>query len=113
MLFHRSQSDQGDFSLRVSRDPGTYVVEVYGELDAGTAGLMESTIQYGEDSSARKIIVDLSGVEFVASDVMEVLVDADARSRDNGHRLVMLRAPNHVHRVFERSGLAARLQFID
>jgi len=109
----QSSRDSGDnFALRVSCDGGNYVLEAYGQLDAGTAGLLHSTIQHGEETSARSIVVDLSGVDSVAFDVMQVLVAAGARSRDDGHRLVMLRAPNHVHRAFEQRGLAAALPFI-
>ena len=109
----RSGRDHRDhFELRISSDGGSYVLEAYGLFDGGTAGLLESTIRHGEETSCRNIVVDLSGVDFVASAVMEVLADADARSHGDVHRLLMLRAPNDVHRAFEQSGLAARLPFI-
>jgi anti-sigma B factor antagonist len=117
MFFHtRSQLvsyGPDHFALRVSHDPDSYVLEVYGELDLHTAGLMESRIEEGESTSARRVLVDLSGVDYMAAAGMKVLADADARSRADGHRLALLRAPDHVHRVLERVGLAASLPFLD
>jgi anti-anti-sigma factor len=117
MLSHRfSRSDReehGNFALRISRDTDSYVLEAFGALDADMAGLVESTLQHGEESSADRIVVDLSGVDFLATDVVMALVDAGARSRDNGRRLALLRAPDHVHGVLVRTGVAARLPFVD
>ena len=91
MFFARSSAQVGDecdhFALRVSDEPDTHVIEVYGELDVDTAPLMASRIVEGEDTTSHRILVDLSGVDFMASAGMAVLVEADARSRNNGHRL--------------------------
>jgi anti-sigma B factor antagonist len=108
---HRHYGD--NFSLRTSRDPDSYVLEVYGELDLQTAGLLQSGIEQAESSSADRVVVDLSGVDFMASAGMRVLLDADARSRANGHRLALLRPPDHVQRALEHAGIAARLPFAD
>jgi anti-anti-sigma factor len=112
--FSRSDPEaHGNFALRISRDPGSYVLEAFGALDADTAGLMESTLQHGEESSADRIVVDLSGVDFLATDVVTVLLEADTRSRGNGRRLALLRAPDHVQSALVEAGVAARLPFVD
>jgi anti-sigma B factor antagonist len=119
MLFSRSSSSlplchYGDhFALRASRDPGSYVLEVYGELDVHTAGLLESRIEDAESTSADHVLVDLSGVDFMASAGLKVLAAADARSRSTGHTLGLLRPPADVQCVLERVGLADCLPFRD
>lgn len=101
------------FALRVSHDPRSYVLEVYGELDVHTAALLESRIEEAESSPADRVLVDLSGVDFMASAGMKVLADAAARSRANGHRLALLRAPDPVHFMLDEVGLAGHLPFRD
>jgi len=117
MLFNShpsTLSSDGDrYALRVSHDPGTFVIEAYGELDAHASRRMESLIERGESTSADRVLVDLSGVDFMAIAGMKVLADAEARSCANGQRLVLLRAPDHVHSAIERVGIAARLRFLD
>jgi anti-anti-sigma factor len=113
MLFSmpsRLVREDGDhFAIRASHDSEDYVLEVYGELDLYTAALLESSIGEAENTAAKRILVDLSGVDFMASVGIKVLLDAAARSQ----RLVVLRAPDHVHRILEQVGLAARLPFDD
>jgi anti-anti-sigma factor len=102
------------FALRVSRDPERYVLEVYGELDVHTAGLLESRIEDAESSSTPRLLVDLSGVDFMASAGLNVLVDANVRASGNGHALALLRPPDDVmHRILEEVGTAAHLPFED
>lgn len=118
MLFRKPRSSplchHGDhFALRFSRDPESYVLEVYGELDVHTAGMLESRIENAKSTPSDSVLVDLSGVDFIASAGMKVLANADARSRANGHRLALLRPPDHVQCVLERVGLAGHLPFLD
>jgi len=105
--------DDERYALRVSHDPGTFVIEAYGELDAHAARQMGSLIEQGESASVDRILVDLSGVDSMAAAGMKVLADADARSRANGHRLALLRAPDPVQRAIERLCAAPSLPFID
>jgi anti-sigma B factor antagonist len=57
------------------------------------------------------IILDLSGLSFMDSTGMRLLLEADAESRANGHSLE-LRAPTKaVTRVLEIAGVLDRLPF--
>lgn len=117
MLFNTHPStvsrDGDPYVLRVSHDQDTFVIEAYGELDAQGARRMAALIEWGEATSADRVLVDLSGVDFMAYAGLDVLADAQARSSANGHRLVLLRAPEHVHDALEPIGGAARLRFLD
>ncbi len=59
------------------------------------------------------IVVDLSGLTFMDSTGIRVLIMANARSRDDGNRLALLRGPAAVQRVFELSGVDSLLPFVD
>jgi anti-anti-sigma factor len=104
-------AERDDFALRVCREADDYVVAVYGDLDFESAQLMSRKIQEGQDSGGG-VVVDLSGLDFVTTAGMDALVVADARAQGNGLPLVLLRAPDDVHQIFARAGLADRLPFI-
>ncbi len=105
--------DRNRFALRVSHEVDTHVIEVYGDVDAASARLLAARIEEGEETTAARVLVDLSGVDSIAPAGIAALVEADARSRRNGHRLALLRAPDPVQELLERVGLANRLPFID
>jgi anti-anti-sigma regulatory factor len=44
---------------------------------------------------------------------LRLLVAADARAREGGHRLAIIRGPEAVHRVLELTGLDAKLDLVD
>lgn len=72
-------------------------LQVDGELDMATAGLLETAITevVGEE---RRIVLDLSGLEFIDSSGIRVLITAAKRS---GQPL-LLRHPDHqVRRVLD------------
>ncbi|MGH2897066.1 MAG: STAS domain-containing protein, partial [Solirubrobacteraceae bacterium] len=60
---------------------------------------------------ATSIVVDLSGLKFIDSTGIRLLVMASARCADG--RFSLLRGPKQVHRVFEITDLADRLPFAD
>ena len=64
-----------------------------------------------EASDAREIIVDLSGLTFIGSDGLKVFIHANARSRQSGNRLMLVRGSDEVQSTFEMSGLLSRLPF--
>jgi anti-sigma B factor antagonist len=86
----------------VARD-GAVVIQLAGELDLHNAGdvrraLLEST------ADDRRMVVDLSEVEFIDSTALGVLVEARARLGDD--RRFMLAAPGaETRRALEVSGL--------
>jgi anti-anti-sigma factor len=57
--------------------------------------------------------LDLRKLNFMDSTGLRLLVQADARARESGHRLAIVRGPEAVHRVLEITGLDAKLDLID
>ena len=58
-------------------------------------------------------MLDLSGVTFMDSAGVRLLISANARSRADAHRLVLLRGPAAVQRVLELTGVEALLAFAE
>src|SRR5437588_8713769 len=102
-----------DLGITVSEDGPVYSIELYGELDVGSADAVEAAIRRAEDSAAETILVDLSGLDFIDSTGIRVLTKAAERCAAAERPLGYLRAPAPVHRVFELTGLAEHLPFLD
>jgi anti-anti-sigma factor len=82
-----------DFSVSRGVREGCQVVVVGGELDEVTAPLLEDTI--GECSPSWPLIVDLSGVGFISSAGLHVLL------RERAAAVSIVTQPGNVARLFE------------
>lgn len=100
-----------ELAIRSQRDGDVHVVQLIGELDKDSAPAFEAELKRVEASDAREIIVDLSGLTFIGSDGLKVFIHANARSREGGNRLMLVRGSAEVQSTFEMSGLLSRLPF--
>jgi anti-sigma B factor antagonist len=82
-------------------------------LDIATAPALEAELLRVEATDARSIVVDLSALEFIDTTGIRLILEADARSRADSDRLVLLRPHGGVLRAFEICGMADRLPFAD
>jgi len=57
-------------------------------------------------------VIDLSGLTFLDSVGIRLLVEADARSRSNGSRLQLIPGGDQVHRILQLCGLEESLPFV-
>ena len=74
-------------------------VRVAGELDIASTPHLESKL-LDLQPQARLVVVDLREVEFVDSSGVHALVDATSHARSAGRRVVLLRNPATLDRVF-------------
>jgi anti-anti-sigma factor len=61
----------------------------------------------------RSIVLDLSGLEFIDSCGLRMILAACERSSADRDRLRLLRGPPQVQRIFEITATADRLPFAD
>ena len=57
--------------------------------------------------------LDLSGLTFLDSTGLRLIVAADQRAREADRRLVVVKGPVAVHRVFSITKLDERLEMVD
>ena len=88
-------------------------LRVEGDLELATAAIVERELLRAEATDAQAIVLDLSGLEFIDSTGVRLLVEACARSRADANRLAVLRGPRAVQRVFELTGIIDTLPFAD
>jgi len=103
----------GTLTLHSERDGDTHAITVSGELDLASAPDLEAELLAVEATDARTIMLDLVGLQFIDSTGLRLLLNAQARSRADSNRLVLLRPTDGVFRVLEIAGLANRLPFAD
>jgi anti-anti-sigma factor len=82
-------------------------VQVTGELDIETSPQLERTLR---EPSSHLVVLDLRELAFMDSSGVHTIVNASARARQLGRRLVLLRGPPRVDRVFALTGSAADIE---
>ncbi|MDQ6804670.1 MAG: STAS domain-containing protein [Actinomycetota bacterium] len=91
---------------------GSVRVRVAGELDLSTAPLLEQTLRRAE-RRARLIVLDLRELTFMDSAGLHVIVNASIRASQSRRRLVLVRGPSQVDRLFTMTGAADVLEISD
>jgi len=84
-----------------------------GELDLSTVGKVQEELRRVEAASPAVLVLDLSKLTFLDSTGLRCLVTADERARDSGRRVVIVRGPDPVQRVFAITRLEERLEMVD
>ncbi len=107
------RTEAGAFDVRSHRDGDVVTIALFGELDIGTAGGVQRALDEAEATDAGVVVVDLSGLTFMDSTGIRLLLSAHARSRANGNRLTLRRGPASVQRVLELCAVDEFLPFAD
>lgn len=73
----------------VTREDGVAVLSVRGDVDLSTVPALEAAISEALDGAPRALVVDLSGVDFLASAGLQTLVATHERiGKDGGFAVV-------------------------
>jgi anti-sigma B factor antagonist len=86
---------------------------VSGELDLASAEELETHLKQLESSEPDILVLDLRKLEFMDSTGLRTVIAADARARERGARLVVVRAPDEVDRVFRLTRMDQHLEVVD
>jgi anti-anti-sigma factor len=82
-------------------------VQVAGELDIDTTPQLEQTLR---EPRAQLVVLDLRELAFMDSSGVHAIVNASVRARQFGRRLVLLRGPPRVDRIFGLTGSSADVE---
>jgi anti-anti-sigma factor len=92
---------------------GLVHVALVGELDLSTVAKVQDELRRVEADSPQTVVVDLSKLTFLDSTGLRCIVTADERAREEGRRMVIVRGPDPVQRVFAITRLEERLEMVD
>ena len=91
--------------MRVETAGGQIELHVRGDLDIATSGLLGRELHDLLDLDLPYLGVDLSGVSFIDSSALSVLVRTHERAQNRGHRMEFLRPSPACVKVFTITGL--------
>jgi anti-sigma B factor antagonist len=106
----RSPSPAGDaqpsLAVRMTPGPGPgqIVVSVVGDIDLNTETQLREALARLESEPAQRVVLDLSGVEFMASAGIHVLLNVNAALRSEGRTLVVACPQLGVARILTLTG---------
>ena len=92
---------------------GLVHVALAGELDLSTVAKVQEELRRVEADAPATLVVDLSKLTFLDSTGLRCIVTADERARAEGRRIVIVRGPDAVQRVFTITRLDDRLEMVD
>ena len=96
-------------TINVERDFELVTLEITGRLDTTTAPNLESVInELPEDT--KELIFDMSGVEYISSAGIRVLLGAYKKLNTNHGIMRIEKANDMVREVFEMTGLLELLE---
>ncbi len=88
-------------------------IALIGELDLASAERLESELRDVAKAGPSELVIDLRRLQFLDSNGLRVLSEANERAQEEGHALRVVRGPRAVQRVFEITGLAERFDLVD
>jgi anti-anti-sigma factor len=91
----------GQLVVESRTDADVVVLVLRGELDLTSAPAFEKELLAAEASNPRRLVIDLSGLEFMDSTGLRALLLARERAQSNRHQLALRRGPRQVQRVLE------------
>ena len=88
-------------------------IALRGELDLSTTERVQRELDRVEADEPDVLTLDLSGLTFLDSTGLRLIVSADQRARAADRRLVVVKGPVAVQRVFSITKLDERLDMVD
>jgi anti-sigma B factor antagonist len=86
-------------------------VSLSGEVDMASAQMVEEVLAEACSTGAREIVVDLSGVEFMDSTGLSVILKGNAYCAERGCAYSLTPAQRPVDRVLKTTGVSRMLRF--
>lgn len=91
-------------NINIEKDNGIVLMKIEGRLDTTTAPELEKTIN-GEGDELKSLVLDFSGVDYISSAGLRVLLSAQKKMNALGH-MELTGVKDAVMDVFEMTGFA-------
>ena len=101
------------FGVTIEQHESAVHLLLTGELDISTAQLLEDDLRRVEAERPELIVIDLQELAFLDSTGLRLLIMADARAREEGRRLAIVRGNEMIRRVLRLTRLDERLTVVE
>lgn len=99
--------------VEVIREGAGARVVAIGELDLSSADHLRDQLDRLFSERCPSVVLDLRELEFMDSTGLALIIEAQQRCREDGCELSLIQGPPQVRRLFEITGLADHLPFIE
>ena len=103
----------GRLSVQTSVLGKRHMFVLNGELDIGSAPVLEASLDEACAAGATEVVLDMGGVEFIDSSGLSAIVRGKMLCEEHDCAYSLTPAQRPVQGVFEVTGVANRLQFRD
>lgn len=100
------------FHAEISVEGAMHIVTLKGRLDSATASGFEKALLPILQENSGTLLMDFSGLEFISSAGLRVVLIAAKRLRQTRGKLLLCCLQDHVREVFEISGFLKILDVI-
>ena len=96
--------------IEATDEPDAVVVRPMGEIDIATGPVLEEKVEALVEAGIRRCAIDLTGVEFIDSAGLQMVLASRAALRRVGGAFSLQGASPSVSRILDISGMTALLQ---
>lgn len=100
-------------SLDTHERAGWTVITAAGQLDVATAPAFRQTLLEAQYGGGAQVALDFSGLEFLDSFGLGVVVGGLKRARTHAGELAVVCPPGRIRHVFELTGVDQLLRLVD
>ncbi|MFA5802515.1 MAG: STAS domain-containing protein [Thermoleophilia bacterium] len=95
-----------ELDIQSEKNPdGVVIIEVAGELDLYTAPSLKETLLAALEGDTLKVLIDMTGVHFIDSSALGVLIGGVKRLKPKGGKMVLVSVDENVNWIFQITGL--------
>jgi anti-sigma B factor antagonist len=94
-------------------EDGSARIAPTGELDMATVGRLEARFSEAHAAGFRRLVVDLSGLDFMDSTGLTLLTRWSLGAERDGYDFAVVPGSDRVRRLFELTGLTSHFTFLD
>ena len=106
-----SRGTMGSLRTHAKVTPDCHWIRLQGELDVGSAQMLESLVLEACEQGAREIVLDMAGIEFMDSEGLRAILRSRKACEDRGCTLLLTPAQRPVRQVLATTGLIDRLRW--
>jgi anti-anti-sigma factor len=98
--------------VRRETEGDVVIISLIGEFDYAEMTMAQDEIRAAEAQQPSIVVLDLTGLEFMDSSAVRVILQTDSRAREQGRRLALITGTGPPHRVLSILGLTERLDVV-
>ncbi len=99
--------------VNIEKIENIYIYSIEGNLDSNTSGDLEKKLIPAIDPNNTKFILDFSGLRYISSAGLRVLLGAAKKLNQFGGKMILCSVKDDIKEVFEIAGLLPIFPIVD